>query len=284
MANVLAREDQIKVLHMLVEGCSLRSITRLTGVHRTTVMNLMVKFGTKCREFLDRKMRNVSVRHVQCDEIWTFCRKKQGRLTDEERDLPNVGDIYAFTAIDTDSKLLITFALGKRTRETTEVFIDDLAGRVVLPDNPNLPYQLKPQISTDGWQSYPNAILTAFGSAVQYGTITKNYANPEVGRYAPPTLCDSTRNRVQFIEDLKTICTSHVERHNLTIRTFLKRFTRLSLGFSKKLENLAACFSLYVTYYNFCWKHATLRMTPALAAGVVDEFWTIERLYDEVMA
>jgi IS1 family transposase len=289
MANVIAREQRIQVFHMLVEGCSLRSICRLTGVHRTTVMNLMLRAGEGARDLLDRTNRRISARHVQCDEIWTFCRKKQGKLTDDEKEQTNVGDIYVFTALDTDTKLLITYAIGKRNGETTDAFIDDLSGRIIVSGDVNLPMSAKPQISTDGWQSYPPAIRESFGSYVQYGTLIKNYQNPEVGRYQPPDLCDTTRNRIQGIDDLRTICTSHVERHNLTIRTFLKRFTRLSLGFSKKLQNLSASFAIYAAYYNLCWrprmpgKSGRLRLTPALAAGVVDELWTIHRLYDEVM-
>jgi IS1 family transposase len=289
MANVLPREKQIQVLHLLVEGASLRSITRLTGVHRTTVMNLMVAFGNRCREFLDGRLRNLDCRHVECDEIWTFVAKKQGRLTQTEQANPTIGDQYLFIGQDQDSKLVVSHLLGKRNGDVTAAFIDDLAGRINVPFNPNEPWSAKPQISTDGWQSYPTAIYAAFGSCVNYGQLIKSYANDEQpGRYGPPTMVEADRRRVTGVEDLMTICTSHVERNNASIRLFIKRFSRLTFAFSKKLENLAAAIALHVAYFNFCWRMrenegGRLRMTPAMQAGVVDTLWSIEDLYDSVM-
>ena len=290
MAYVLRREKQIQILHLLVEGNSLRSITRLTRVHRTTVMNLLVEFGEKCRTFLDDRLRNLDLHHVECDEIWTFVAKKQGRLTQTEQGNPAIGDQYLFVAQDQDSKLVVTYALGKRNGEVTAAFIDDLASRIVVPYNPNEAWSAKPQISTDGWQSYPTAILATFGSCVNYGQIIKNYRNDEQpGRYGPPSMTDADRRRVVGIEDLATICTSHVERNNGSIRLFMKRFTRLTYAFSKKLENLAAAVALHVAYFNFCWRMrenegGRLRVTPAMQAGVVNQLWNIEDLYNAVMA
>lgn len=292
MANILAREDQIFALKLLVEGSSLRSITRLTGTHRSTVMTLLVKFGDKCREFLDRTQTNIEVSRIEADEIWTFVRKKQGRLKDDEHDDPTIGDQYLFVAQDARSKLIITFAIGKRNGAVTEAFIDDLSSRVILPSDPNTPWRDKPQISTDGWQSYPGAIQEAFGSRVAHGVLIKNYHNTEQpGRYGPPTMSGTERIGVVGIENVRTICTSHVERNNLTIRTFMKRFTRLSLGFSKKLDNLAAAVALHVAYFNFCWrprekdgpKAGRLRNTPAMEAKLTATLWTMDDLYDAVM-
>jgi len=289
MANVLSRDLQIQILRMLVEGNSLRSVVRLTGVHRTTIMKLMVKFGERCREFLDRTQRGLSLRHVECDEIWTFVAKKQGRLKDDEKGNTAIGDQYLYVAQDQDSKLIVTYAIGKRNSDVTDAFIADLADRMELPEA-SADWSDKPQISTDGWHAYPGAVIDAFGSKANYGQIVKAYNNAEQpGRYGPPTMIDSDRRRVIGVDNLRTICTSHVERNNLTIRTFMKRFTRLSLGFSKKLANLAAAVALHVAYFNYCWRSrentgGRYRLTAAMQAGLTNELWTMERLYDEVMA
>lgn len=165
----------------------------------------------------------------------------------------------------------------------------DLSQRIIVPENVGVPWEDKPQISTDGWQSYPGAVNESFGSRVNYGQIIKSYENHEQpGRYGPPDVVNSDRRRIRGVHDLWTICTSHVERNNLTIRTFMKRFTRLALGFSKKLENLNAAISLHIAYFNYCWrprengKSGRYRLTPVMAAGVVDRLWKLEDLYDAV--
>lgn len=289
MANVLSRDEQIQILRMLVEGNSLRSVTRLTGVHRTTIMKLLVTFGEKCRAFLDRTQRGLSLRHVECDEIWTFVAKKQGRLKDDEKGNNEIGDQFLYVAQDQDSKLIVTYAIGKRNSEVTDAFIADLSERMELPEA-SADWSEKPQISTDGWHAYPGAVIDAFGSKANYGQIVKAFNNAEQpGRYGPPTMVDSDRRRVIGVDNLFTICTSHVERNNLTIRTFMKRFTRLALGFSKKLANLNAATALHVAYFNFCWRSrentgGRYRLTAAMQAGITNELWTMERLYAEVMA
>ena len=285
MANFISRDRQIQVLRMLVEGSSIRSTERYTGTHRDTIMRLLVRFGNACEEFHDLALANVSVEHVQCDEIWTFVKKKEARLDKKEKRSGRLGDMYLFTALDTDTKLMVSYLLGRRTAETTETFIRDLESRMVRP--PMDAGEFSPQISTDGFTPYQSTIREAFGETARHGVLVKNYVNPEVGRYAPPDMVNSNRTNIRGIRDLWSIVTSHVERHNLTIRTFMKRFTRLALGFSKKVENLAAATSLHVAFYNFCWRprhhEGGHRLTPAMAAGVVDELWSIERLYDEVM-
>lgn len=289
MANVLPREKQIQVLRLLVEGNSIRSVVRLTGVHKGTITKLIVRFGERCRDFLDRTQRGLELRHVEADEIWTFCRKKQGKLTDAEKSNAAIGDQYLYVAQDQDSKLIVTYAIGKRNGEVTEAFIADLADRMVLPES-NADWSDKPQLSTDGWHAYPPAVADSFGSRANYGQIVKAYNNAEQpGRYGPPTMIDTDRRRVFGVDNLFTICTSHVERNNLTIRTFMKRFTRLSLGFSKKLANLSAAVALHVAYFNYCWRSrenvgGRQRLTPAMQAGITREFWTMDKLYDEVMA
>jgi IS1 family transposase len=290
MANVLPRDKQIQILHLLVEGASLRSIARLTGIHRTTVMNLMVDFGQCCRTFLDARLRNLNCRHLELDEIWTYVQKKQGRLSATEQGNTAIGDQYLYVAQDQDSKLIVSHVLGKRNGEVTHAFIDDLAARIVAPYDPNVPWSAKPQISTDGWQSYPPAIAAAFGSCVNYGQIIKSFQPDEQpGRYGPPAMVEADRRRVVGVEDLTTVCTSHVERNNASIRLFIKRFSRLTFAFSKKLENLVAAISLHVAYFNFCWRMrenegGRYRLTPAMQAGIVGTLWNIEDLYDAVTA
>jgi IS1 family transposase len=281
MANLLSRDKQIQVLRLLSEGNSIRSTARLTGIHKCTIMRTVVRFGSACRDFLDESLANLSLRHVQCDEIWTFVRKKEGHIRGHEARDRTIGDAYLYTALDTDTKLLVTFAIGKRNSEVTAAFIADLEKRLVR--QPSADADDIPQISTDGWGPYGPCIARSFGRSVRHGVLIKQYINPDVGRYAPPALIKAERINVQGIRDLGTICTSHVERNNLTIRTFMKRFTRLALGFSKKLENLAAATAIHVAVYNFCRIHSTIRCTPAMAAGVIDRLWDMNDLYDAVM-
>lgn len=291
MANVLCVDDQIAVLRHLVEGCSLRSVSRLTGIHRTTVMNLILRFGSKCRDFLDAKMRKLELSHVEVDEIWTFVQKKQGRLHNDEKGSPRIGDMYLWVALDQDTKLIPSFVIGKRSADMARRFMVDLANRLRLPrgtDTGEIP-GIVPQLSSDGFNAYPEAVDLAFGGYVNYGQIIKDYRNvDQPGRYGPPEMIGTHRREIFGRLDWRSICTSHVERQNLTIRTFLRRFTRLSLGFSKKLENLAAAVAVYVAYYNFCWrmrenKGGRLRLPPAMEAGVTNELWDLETLYDAVM-
>jgi IS1 family transposase len=283
MPYVLAREKQLQTLHMLVEGNSLRSIQRLIGVHRDTVARLMVRVGRSLYDFLDARMRNLTLDHVECDEIWTFVRKKQGRLTEAERSNPMIGDQFLFVALDQATKLIPCFTIGKRTYETTNYFIQDLAERLVLAE----PWQAgpHPQISTDGWSSYRPTIEDAFGERAHHGVLIKTFRESEQpGRYGPPLLDSAVRNVMNGPIDKASICTSHVERSNLTIRTFLRRFTRLALGFSKKFENLIASISLYVGHYNYCRIHGSLHGTPAMAAGLAGHPWTLEELLAEAGA
>jgi IS1 family transposase len=223
-------------------------------------------------------MRNLRLEHVECDEIWTYVLKKQGRVRPGEND-SQIGDQYLFVAVDQASRLIPAFAIGKRTRETTERLIDDLAIRMVLVE----PWQKgpKPQISTDGWQSYRPAIDNAFGTRASHGVIIKTfYESEQPGRYGPPVLDTTARHVVHGPIAEETICTSHVERSNLTIRTFLRRFTRLALGFSKKLECLQAAVALYMAHFNYCRVHGSLNGTPAMAAGLAGHPWTMSELVE----
>ena len=299
MANVLPRDKQIEVLHHLVEGNTLRSTARLTGVHRTTIMALMVRFGHACKAYMDAKLRRLSLDHVEVDEIWTFVAKKQGRLTPYEKATRyDVGDVYLWTALDKETKLVASFLVGKRSADNARRLMKDLAGRVVMPNaHQSDPHAYKAggyiyvtQISTDGFPAYPEAVDLAFGPYAKYGQIIKDYRNADQpGRYAPPEMVATERKGIFGINEgeVRSICTSHVERHNLTIRTLMKRFTRLSLGFSKKLENLEAAVAVFLAYYNFCWRSRDMeegrRLPAAMAAGVTDSLMSFEQLFDAVM-
>ena len=296
MANHLPRKKQIEVLHRLVEGNTLRSTTRLTGIHRTTIMKLMVKFGTACKAYMDSQLRGLHLRHVEVDEIWTFVAKKQGHLEAEEKaERFDVGDVYLWTALDQDTKLVASFVVGKRSADNARRLMVDLRGRMVFPTPRQSDlagaYVRITQISTDGFPAYPEAVDLAFGPYAKYGQIIKDYRNSDQpGRYGPPEMVGSERKGIFGINESeeRTICTSHVERHNLTIRTLMKRFTRLSLGFSKKLANLEAAVAGFLAYYNFCWRtfdanDSRTRLPAAMAAGVTESLMSFEQLFDKVM-
>jgi IS1 family transposase len=301
MANVLAADKQRMVLNLLVEGSSLRAVERLTGVQKKTATRLLVRFGQACRQFLDEEMRGLTLRHIQCDEIQTYVAKRQKNLTIEEKEhCPQIGEFYLWTAIDMDTKLVPTFVIGKRSGDMARRLMMDLAKRLNMPrpqDWLSATYEKVVQVSTDGFIAYPEAVDMAFGPYVKFGTIIKTYRNADraPGNYSPAEIIEVKR-KARFGMDeseMDTICTSHVERHNLTLRTFLKRFNRLTICFSKKLDNLAAAVALYMAYYNFCWrpryqdwsgKAGRLRPTPAMMAGVTARLWSFEDLFAEVRA
>jgi IS1 family transposase len=265
------------VLSLLVEGNSLCSTSRITGVHRTTIMNLMVKVGNQCQTFMDDTMKDLGCSRLELDEIWTFCQKKQLHLTKHEKRSPRLGDQYVFYGIDPETKLIPTWVVGKRNARNTVRFCKRLKASL---------NGVSPQISTDAFSPYLDAVEVAFGADVDYAVITKEYESVAVGpgRYAPPKVKRTTKYVSQGKPDKRYICTSYVERHNLTIRTFMRRFTRLSLGFSKKLENLKAAVALHFAYYNYCWIPRTTRVTPAMEAGIVDHPWSMGELLERVMA
>jgi IS1 family transposase len=267
--NILKIEKQEAAIAALVEGSSIRSVERMTGIHRDTIMRLMVRTGEKCAEIHDQRMHHLKCKRVQVDEAWCYVGKKQRHLTEVDNPL-EVGDQWVWTALDADSKIIPSYKVGKRTAEIGEAFIRDLSLRL---DN-------KVQLSSDALNSYIEAVEKAFGKDVDYGQIVKSYeAEPMgAGRYSPPHVVSAEREKIMGNPDIKHISTSFVERANLTLRMQSRRFTRLTNGFSKKLHNLKAAVALYVTHYNFVRIHGTLRMTPAMAAGVTDHLWTIRDL------
>ncbi|MGD0264202.1 MAG: DDE-type integrase/transposase/recombinase [Candidatus Methylomirabilota bacterium] len=263
-------EKKLAVLSALVEGNSIRSTERMTGVHRDTIMRLLVEVGERCQNILDERMRGFHSRLIQADEIWTYCRCKQQRLADEEQNNPELGDQYVFVALDAESKLIPLFVVGKRDTTTAHRFIDGLRQR--LNGNGRI------QLTTDGFRSYLTAVEEFFGNDVDYAQLVKVYGTEPAGdgRYAPPRVTETVSTPITGNPDPRHISTSYVERQNLTIRMMCRRFTRLTNAFSKKLANLKAALALHFAYYNFCRIHATLRVTPAMEAGLTDRVWGLQ--------
>jgi transposase-like protein/IS1 family transposase len=257
------------ILKMLCEGLSIRSIERLTEVHRDTIMRLLVLAGERCEKVMGDKIRNIPVKDVELDEIWHFCFKKQRRL--QPGDDPNFGDSWCFTAIERHSKLILNFALGKRDQATTNAFIEGL--RLATSSQPY-------QITADGFGTYPFAIETTLSDRVDFAKLIKTYrAGTEgEGRYSPAEVVSTEAVPVIGNPDPARICTSIVERQNLTMRMQMRRLTRLTNGFSKKWENLWAALCLYFAWYNFVRVHSSLRVTPAMEAGIADHVWNIREL------
>jgi len=272
--NALKPEKKLAVLGALVEGNSIRSTERMTGTHRDTIMRLLVEVGERCQEVLDERMQGFHCRLIQADEIWTFCRKKEQRLTEDEEGNPELGDQYVFVALDPESKLIPTFLVGKRDTATAHRFVQALRER--LNGNGRI------QLTTDGLRAYLTAVEEAFGADVDYAQLVKLYAaeNPGPGRYSPPRVSETVSTTINGNPDPRFISTSYVERQNLTIRMMCRRFTRLTNAFSKKLANLKAALALHFAYYNFCRIHQTLRVTPSMAAAVTDTVWGLNDLLE----
>jgi transposase-like protein/IS1 family transposase len=287
------------ILRMLIEGSSIRSAERISGVHRDTICRLLVHFGTACQQFLDVRMRGLKLTHLQFDEQWTYVAKKQSRLTTTERaESCDIGDIYLWTCIDQKTKLMPSFLIGKRSADNARRYLMDVASRVVMPNahasdaHAFAPGGYAPtlQISTDGFAAYPEAVDLAFGPYARYGVIIKEYRNARI-IYTPSEMVGTKRTGIRGIRgrQQRTICTSHVERLNGTQRLFLKRLNRLTLCFSKKLENLEAAFAIFAASYNFCWqtrmpgKSGKKRPTAAMMAGLAGHVWSFDELFAAVL-
>jgi IS1 family transposase len=252
-----------------VEGTSVRATARLCGVEPKTVLTILTLAGESCERIMGRNVHNVKVADVQADEIWGFVGKKEQHKSPKEAHDNSIGDAYTFVAIERDSKLVLNFALGRRDKATTNAFIEGLRDAVAPGTF---------QISTDGFQPYINSIDDTFGERVDYAQIIKQYGNNDVEgqrRYSPPEVVDIIRKVIIGNPDQEKICTSHVERSNLTMRMHMRRLTRLTNAFSKKWENLWYALCLYFTWYNFIRIHQTLRITPAMAAGITERVWAI---------
>lgn len=272
MANNLSFEKQVLAVSMLCDGASIRSVERVTGIHRDTVMRLGVRVGEGCAKLLDEKMRHLDCARIECDEIWGFIGKKQKNTSLADR-IDGLGDVWTFLSIDPDSKLMPAFHVGQRTAEDATIFLRDLESRL---DN-------RIQLSTDALAAYVQAVNYAFGSDIDYGQIVKVYASPtseEQRRYSPAKITKVDKAPIVGAPDMDKVCTSYIERSNLTFRMHCKRLARLTLAFSKKLENFKAAVALHLASYNFVKVHSTLRCTPAMAAGVENSILTIQDLVD----
>jgi IS1 family transposase len=266
--NKLPKEKRAQILHLLCEGQSIRAVTRLTGVSKNTVTKLLIDAGKACMAYHDANVRNVEAKRVQVDEIWSFTYAKQKNVATAKTAPDGAGDTWTWTALDADSKLMITYFVGGRDGECAMWFMDDLRSRLAN----------RVQLTSDGHKAYLEAVEGAFGGDIDYAQLVKLYgAAPEntKGRYSPAECTGAKKRSVEGDPDPNHISTSYVERNNLTMRMHMRRFTRLTNAFSKKIENHAYAVALHVMYYNFVRIHSTLRMTPAMAAGVSDRLWEI---------
>jgi IS1 family transposase len=271
MANVLNTDKQIAVIAALAEGSSIRSIERITGVHRDTIMRLGVKVGKGCTSLMDAKMRDLSCNRLEMDEIWGFVGKKERNVKLE--DGPKLGSVWTFCAIDAETKLVPAFKVGERDAATADAFLADVA----------VPMAKRVQISTDGLSAYKEAIEKSFGADADYAQIVKTYGHIETGdnrRYSAPEFVSCEKKVIAGNPEVRFISTSYIERLNATTRLHMRRLTRLTLAFSKKRENFEAAVGLHFAYYNFVKRHNTLRCTPAMAAGVESRFWSVGELVE----
>lgn len=270
--NILSMQEKTEILRALVEGCSIRSVERLTDHHRDTIMRLLVKAGKKAEIVLNEKIKNIQAGHIQIDEAWTFVGKKNKMRSIEDISDSQLGTQFVFVAMDRKTKLIPSFNLGKREIRTVVPFIRDLKLKLIG----------RPHITTDSYKPYINAIWDTFGfDKVNYAQLMKVYSpngNPKQEGYSPVDFV-MTQKRVIFGKPpIQQISTSHIERQNLTLRMSLRRMTRLTNAFSKKFDNLKAALNLHFAYYNFCRIHGSLRMTPAMKAGIAGHIWSIEEI------
>lgn len=273
MPNVLKKDKQIAIISGLAEGMSMRALARTTGVHQDTICRLGVRIGHGCAALLDAKMRNLNCRYLQLDEIWGFIGKKEKHIS--FNDDPTLGDVWTFCAIDSETKLVPSFKVGKRDHHTANAFLTDIASRL----------RSRPHISTDGLRAYVEAVENAFGMDVDYGMVIKNYGSDtgqhhQERRYSAPEIVNIEKRNIAGNPDMDLVSTSHIERLNGTTRLHMKRLARLTYAFSKKLENFEAAVALHFAYYNFVRRHGSLRMTPAMYAGIERDFWTVGDLVE----
>lgn len=266
--NSLPVEKKALILSLLSEGNSIRSIVRISGASKNTIKRLLLEAGNKAYELHNRAMVNLKVKNLQVDEIWTFVAKKQKQLRKGELDNPAIGDQYVFVALDADTKLVPAFRVGKRTGKIATSFMMELSTRIMT----------RFQLSTDAFAPYRDAVDRVFGHDIDYAQIHKHYGEEPNGekRYSPAQIIRVTKEVLLGEPIWKNVSTSHVERQNLTMRMQMRRFTRLTNAFSKKLEYLDAAISLHFFHYNFMRIHQTLRVTPAMEAGICKHIWTWE--------
>lgn len=272
----LTAEQQTRVIGALVEGCSIRTVERMTEIHRDTIMRLGVRVGKGCARLHDAIMRDLQCSTLELDEAWAFIAKKRKRV--QPGDPAEFGDSYTWICLDANRKAIVSYRVGSRSSGDARAFLADIRKRVIN----------RPQLTSDGYSPYIDAVDRAFGDDVDYAQIIKDYAttpgNEAAVRYSPGSIISSEKTVITGEPDKSKISTSYVERQNLTLRMQMRRFTRLTNGFSKKLANHRAAVALHVAWYNLCRIHETLRMTPAMAIGVTDRIWSVGELVDTALA
>jgi IS1 family transposase len=265
-------EKAERVLNCILEGCSIRSTERLTGINRNTIMSLLLEAGERCDRLMRRKLSNVKAKRIQCDELHCFVMKRERNVSIEESE--EVGEQYTFIAMDADTKLVFTWLTGKRSQANTYTFMRDVYARTV--------WGSCPQITTDGWGPYIGAVSSTFRDSVDFAQLVKIYGHlPEPRKgYAPARFVEAVSKVITGNPDQRYISTSYIERQNLTLRMMSRRFTRLTNGFSKKLTHLRAAINLHFAFYNLCRIHASLRVTPCMEAKITDHIWSIRELLE----
>jgi IS1 family transposase len=268
--NKLSTEEKVKVVACLVEGNSLRATTRMTGTHRGAIQKLLVELGAACSSYQDKVFRNLKCQRIQCDEIWSFCYAKDKNVPEEMRNTPGIGSVWTWVALDPDTKLVPCWFVSSRDAGAANHFMHDLAGRLAH----------RVQLTTDGHTAYLTAVEDAFGSEIDYAMLVKIYGAERAGeaRYSPAQCMGARKAVISGKPDRMHISTSHTERQNLTMRMQMRRFTRLTNAFSKKIENHEAAIALHYMHYNFCRIHQTLRCSPAMEAGITDRVWSLEEI------
>ena len=266
--NKLPLAKRVQILSMLCEGSSMRSISRVVDVSINTVSKLLVEAGEACLKLHDEMVQDVKASRIQCDEIWSFNHCKEKNVVKAKAAPEGAGDVWTWTAIDADTKLIVSYFVGDRSSGSAIELMDDLRDRLAN----------RVQLTTDGHRAYLEAVEGAFGADVDYAQLVKLYG-PTIaapGRYSPAECIGAKKIAVEGRPDIAHVSTSYVERQNLTMRMSMRRFTRLTNGFSKKLENHVHALALYFAFYNFTRVHKTLRMSPAMAAGITDRLWSLE--------
>ena len=275
--NKLTIEKRTRIIAMICEGSSINSTCRMSGASKNTVLKLLAEVGEACALYQDRVMVGLTCKRIQCDEIWSFVGMKQKNVPIEDQDVFGLGDVYTWTSIDADTKLMPCWHVGTRGAVSASIFMEDLASRLAN----------RVQLTTDGHKMYIDAVEEAFGGEIDYAMLIKQYGNESMPveaarRYSPAECTGTEKRRINGDPDIKHVSTSYVERANLTMRMNIRRFTRLTNAFSKKLKNHMHAISLFHMHYNFCRIHKSLRVTPAMEAGLTDHVWDLEEVLEMV--